>query len=195
MIKTIIAFLLLVFVLGSCKEEEKQKEIVIATEETEAITIDNLEVVLDTLKNEQANVDFTLPTPDTTLVSNNKLGMIDKLNNYLKSNFKVSIATKVLETTTANHPEGIYDCHERTEYDNIIFETYTCDMQLENTLEFKDYSFKEVKRVLSILFIDNDDFKWYNAYRYEPKEESGAACFLEIKEDKNNILVSYGCGC
>ncbi|MDG1477524.1 MAG: hypothetical protein P8Q14_10290 [Vicingaceae bacterium] len=147
----------------------------------------------NTLTNEQPNT--TLPSPGVSLITDQKLGMIDKLNSYLKENFSITETAKVLETTTANHPDGIYDCHLRTEYGNIIFETYTCDHQLENTLKFNGYSFKEVKRVLSVLFTDNEYFKWYDKYRYEPKEESGAGCFLEMKEDKNSILVSYGCGC
>ncbi len=147
----------------------------------------------NTLTNEQPNT--TLPTPGVSLITDQKLGMIDKLNSYLKESFSITETAKVLETTTANHPDGIYDCHLRTEYGNIIFETYTCDQQLENTLKFNGYSFKEVKRVLSMLFTDNEYFKWFDKHRYEPAEESGAGCFLEMKEDKNSILVNYGCGC
>ena len=60
--------------------------------------------------------------------------------------FSVTKTIEVIETTSANHPEGIFDCHTRTEYGKIALEEYMCDSyDLTKTIEFNNYSLKEVQ--------------------------------------------------
>jgi len=136
-----------------------------------------------------------LPTPDSSFFNNPKPLAENIIEKYVKSYFAVTQGTKIIETTSADHPEGIWDCHTRTEYGEISTETYTCDMQFDQTFRIKNYSFNEVNRVLKILFKDDEFEIWNNSNNYGPIE-GGAGCYVEIKEEENKkIIVTYGCGC
>ena len=202
--KYIINILLLVFVFYSCRDSKKNKlnQAVIISEEKKSFPIESVESasqkdIIDTLINRELltnQIKLTLPTPDTAFFNNltppiEKIGLIEK---YIKTHFTVTQLTKVIETTSADHPEGVWDCHTRTEYGNIAMEERTCELQLEKTVEFKNYSFKEVNSVLKILYPEVENKKWNdNTYSYD--SDGGYGCSLEIINANDKILVFYGC--
>ena len=202
--KYIINILLLVFVFSSCRELKKNElnETVIISEEKESFPIDSVEPVsqkdtIDILNNRKLTtnkIKLTLPTPDTAFFNNPTppIESIDLIEKYIKTYFTVTQPTKVIGTTSADHPEGVWDCHTRTEYGNIAMEERTCELQLEKTVEFKNYSFKEVNSVLKILYPEVENKKWNdNTYAYD--SDGGYGCSLDIINTNDKILVFYGC--
>ena len=82
----------------------------------------------------------------------------------------------------------------RTEFGNIAIETYSLhEVELSQKFIFKNYSIEEVKRIIRILFVNDEYHKW-DGNIYGPKE-SGAGCFVEIKEETDKIVVTFGCSC
>jgi hypothetical protein len=204
--KYIIKIFILVCLFSSCKEQ-KHNELnasEIISEEKEPSPFDSVthlsqKDTIDTLNNQKSitnKVNLTLPTPDTAFFNNPILPIenIDLIEKYVKTYFTMTQPTKVLETTSADNTEGVWDCHLRTEYGSIALEEYTCDLQLEKTVEFKIYSFEEVNRILKILYPEGESNKW-NGNIYEYEDESGLGCSLEIINKIDKILVLYGCSC
>ena len=199
--KYLINILLLFFVFFSCKEPKKNElnETIIFSKEKKSFPIEPVSQneIMDTLNNRKliANkIKLTLPTPDSAFFNNSILPNenADLIEKYIKMHFIVTHATKVIETTSTDHPEGVWDCHIRTEYGSIALEEYTCDLQLEKTVEFKNYSFKEVIRILKILYPEVKNKTWNdNSYVYDSDE--GYGCSMEINNINDKILVSYGC--
>ncbi len=202
--KYIINILLLFFVFSSCKEPKNNElnETIIISKKKESFSIKPAETVsqkdtIDTLNNEVLIINkirLTLPTPDTEFLNNHThpIENINLIEKYIKTHFTVTEPTKVLETTSADHLEGFWDCHTRTEYGNIAIEERTCEIQLEKTVEFKSYSFKEVNSVLKILYPEGENKKWNdNSYAYD--SDGGYGCSLEIINTSDKILVNYGC--
>lgn len=194
--------LLLIFVMNSCQESKNIEDV---TEENEFPTIDSIIpnspiIKADTLDNQKLitnKIDSILPTPDSIFfVDIDTSESVDLIiNKYINSNFLITKPTKVLETTAADHPEGIGDCHTRTEYGNIAFEEYTCDLFLTETIEFKNYSFEEVNRVFRILFTkkhNNGEGDGWHEGEYIYGDDM---CSLSIVEVKDKIIVTYGCSC
>tara|TARA_B100000809_G_scaffold259627_1_gene304986 strand:- start:856 stop:1431 length:576 start_codon:yes stop_codon:yes gene_type:complete len=191
--------------MTSCQEAKnnKSKEIEIVSEENEISPIDSTKPlssknIVDTLDLQNLitnKIDSILPTPDSTFFgdTDTSTSVAFIINKYINSNFFVTKTTKVLETTSADHPEGVFDCHTRTEYGNIAIEERTCELQLEKTVEFKNYSFKEVCRIIKILFTKKSDNGegWHEGeYIY-----GDGMCSLSIIEGKDKIIVTYGCSC
>lgn len=202
--KYIIKILLFVCVFSSCKEQKNNElnATEIISEEKESFPFDSAKHLsqkdtMDTFNNRKSitnKIKLTLPTPDTTLFKNPTppIENIDLIEMYVKTYFTITQPTKVLETTPADNPEGVWDCHIRTEYGNIAMEEYTCDLQLEKTLEFKNYSFKEVNRVLKILYPEVENKVWEeNIYVYD--SDGGYGCSLEVIDENDKIVVFYGC--
>lgn len=184
--------------MTSCQEAKNNK-----SKENEISPIDSTKLlssknIVDTLDLQNlitTKIDSILPTPDSTFFSNTDASTsVDFIiNKYINSNFFVTKTIKVLETTSADHPEGVWDCHTRTEYGNIAIEERTCELQLEKIVEFKNYSFKEVCRIIKILFTKKSDNGegWYEGeYIY-----GNGMCSLSIIEGNDKIMVTYGCSC
>ena len=197
--KYTIHLLLLIFVMTSCQEAKNNKSIEVEISPDDSIKPTSSKKTVNTLDHQNLitnKIDSILPTPDSTFfididTSTSLNFIIDK---YINSNFFVTKPTKILETTAADHPEGVWDCHTRTEYGNIAFEEYTCDLFLTKTIEFKNYSFEEVNRVFRILFTKKSDNGesdgWYeDSYNYD------GMCNLGIRKENNIIIVDFGCSC
>jgi len=132
-----------------------------------------------------------LPTPDSTFFNNPKPLTENIIEKYVKSYFTVSQPTKIIKTTSADHPEGVWNCHTRTEYGEISAETYTCDMQFDQTFRFENYTFEEVNRIVRILLKDDEYDHWVgNKYG-----QGRTGCYVEIKNEKDKIIITYGCSC
>lgn len=131
-----------------------------------------------------------LPTPDSTFFNNPNPQAENLIEKYVKSYFAVTQPTEVLETTSTDHPEGVWDCHTKTEYGKIITTTYTCDMQFDQIFRFDNYTFEEVHRILKLLFVDNNEGYW-NGSKYG----NGIGCSIEIEKNNGKIIVALGCGC
>lgn len=60
---------------------------------------------------------------------------------------------------------------------------------------FSNYPKNEVIKFIDWFF--KTDYNVWNKSKtkYQPKEDGDAGCYLEIKEFKNEILLSYYCGC
>ena len=188
----------------SCKEQ-KHNELnasEIISEEKESSPFDSVThlsqkdtiATLNYQKSITNKINLTLPTPDTAFFNNPTppIENIDLIEKYVKTYFTMTQPTKGLETTSADNPEGVWDCHIRTEYGSIALEEYTCDLQLEKTVEFKNYSFEEVNRILKILYPEVENKTWNdNSYAYD--SDGGYGCSLEINNTNDKILVFYGC--
>ena len=135
--------------------------------------------------------ELILPTPDSTFFNNPKPLAENIIEKYVKSYFTITQPTKVIETTSADHPEGVWDCHTRTEYGKISTETYTCDMQFDQTFRFENYTFEDVNRIARILLKD-DEYDHWDGNKYG---QGGTGCYVEIKKGKDKIIITYGCSC
>ena len=202
--KSIIKILLLVSLFSSCKEQKNNEENVpeIISKKKESSSFDSATLIsqkntIETLNNLRLitnKVELTLLTPDTTLFNNPTLHIenIDLIELFVKTHFTITQSAMVLETTSADNPEGSWDCHIRTEYGNIALEEYICDLQLGKTVEFKNYIFEEVNRVLKILYPEVKNKVWEeNTYVYD--SNLGYECSLEVIDENNKIVVLYGC--
>lgn len=199
--KYAISFFFLLFVLTYCQDQKnnKSKKAQIVTKKMK-LRLSPPKASLDTLENQKLitnGIDSILPTPDSTFfididTSTSLDFIIDK---YINSNFSVTKPTKILETTAADHPEGVWDCHTRTEYGNIAFEEYNCDLFLTKTIEFSNYSFEDVNRIIKKLFTkksnNGESDGWYQGqYIY-----GDSMCSLSIIENDEKIIVTFGCSC
>lgn len=60
---------------------------------------------------------------------------------------------------------------------------------------FPNYSKNDVVQFVE-WFFKNDYSKWNKSKtKYQPKEDGDAGCYMEIKELKGRIILSYSCGC
>jgi hypothetical protein len=202
--KYIIKILLVVCIFSSCKEQNNNElnASEIMSKKKESSPLDSVKHLLqkDTIDslNKQKSItnmiELTLPTPDTTIFNSpaTPLENIDLIEIYVKTYFIITQPAKVLESTSADNQEGLWDCHIRTEYGNIAMVEYTCDFQLEKTVEFKNYSLEEVKRVLKILYPEVEYKLWEeNTYAYD--SDGGYGCSLEVINENEKIMVFYGC--
>ncbi len=65
----------------------------------------------------------------------------------------------------------------------------------EAEIIFPNYSKNDVIKFVE-WFFKNDYSKWNKSKtKYQPKEDGDAGCYLEIKELKGKIILSYSCGC
>ena len=97
---------------------------------------------------------------------------------------------KVLEKTSLDNPEGVFDCSFITNYGNISLTEYSCDLQLEEGIIFSSYNLHEVKAVLKVLYPQGN---WEsNTYSYE---DNGIGCSIHIITSDEEVHVSFGCSC
>ena len=132
-----------------------------------------------------------LPTPDATFFNNPNPLAENIIEKYAKSYFTVTQPTKIIKTTSADHQEGVRNCHTRTEYGNISTETYTCDMQFDQIFRFENYTFEEVNRIVRILLKDDE----YNHWVGNKYGQDGTGCYVEIMKEKDKIIINFGCSC
>jgi hypothetical protein len=65
----------------------------------------------------------------------------------------------------------------------------------EAEIIFPNYSKNDVIKFIE-WFFKNDYSKWNKSKtNYQPKEDGDPGCYLEIKELKDKIILSYSCGC
>lgn len=78
----------------------------------------------------------------------------------------------------------------------IKWKTNSCsEVGIEAEITFPNYSKKDIVSFVE-WFFQNEDNKWNKLRtKYQPKEEGDAGCYLEIKELKGKIVLSYYCGC
>ena len=159
---------------------------------------------------QENKIDTILPTPDSTFFNNLDSSRINNadyvIEKYIDSYFFITKEKEVIEKASLNHTEiPGEDCRYRTEYNSIaIEEDYGCDSYFQTTtIEFNNYSFEEVKRIIKILLPtkynrENDhgnpgDSDGWNEsdldYNYNDN------CSLSIFKEENKILVQYGCSC
>jgi len=171
MIKTKITFLLFVFVLASCQEQEKTTDKKMVAEETEPSAIDTPEttIIKDTVITLNNEPSLTLPTPDASffvgLDSSDVEAILEKYLNYYK-----------------------------------IENDYIDNLDGSEQFQLKNYNLKEVKRVLRTLLPkkskNGDEDGWYyDAYENRSYYLYQGMCNLEIDERKNTIIIDYGCSC
>ena len=158
----------------------------------------------------KGNTNLVLPTPDSKFFSgleiskrNNAQYVIEK---YIDTYLVVSKARKVIGKAPLSHTEiPGENCLFRTEYSNVvIFEDFGCDSYFQTTsIEFKNYSFDEVQRLIKILLpkvqmvSDDDNYPadrtgWNESENYYKYNSN---CTLDIHKEENKILISYGCSC
>mgnify|MGYP001049780084 CR=1 FL=1 len=163
----------------------------IKTEEDEPRSYNPIKVT-DVSKQKNNSV---LPTPDSIFFKNSKPISENIIEKYIKTYFKITHPTKLIERGRSEVGEPVKDCHYEIIYGNISVGTNYCDMTLSQTFKFQNYSFEEVNRILRILLKDNEHDTW-NGNIYGPKEEGAGDCYIEIGKDGNTIIVSHGCvGC
>lgn len=78
----------------------------------------------------------------------------------------------------------------------IKLKTNSCS-EAGNEVEiiFPNYSKNDIIKFVE-WFFKNDYSKWNKSKtKYQPKEDGDAGCYLEIKELKSKIILSYSCGC
>lgn len=156
------------------------------------------------------NTTLVLPTPDSLFFGglevskrNNAQYVIEK---YIDTYLIVSKARDIIGKAPLSHTEiPGENCLYRTEYDSIVYvEDYGCDSYFQTTsIEFKNYNFDEVKRIVKILLpkvhkeSSDDNFPvdrtgWDESGRYY---EYNSNCTLDIRKEENKIFISYGCSC
>jgi uncharacterized protein YecT (DUF1311 family) len=141
----------------------------------------------------EQNNGAVLPTPDSLFYANGD-GSIDQ---YIKTYFKLIKARAGSREAIDNpeYPDGGF-CEFRTEYDRVVIkEEYGCDSyDFIQTYEFRNYSLKEVTRILKILLpkiaTEIEDDGWHPEGFYTED-----VCTLSILKKGNKIIVEYGCGC
>lgn len=78
----------------------------------------------------------------------------------------------------------------------IKLKTNSCsESGIEAEIIFPNYSKNDVVNFVEWFF--KDEYSKWNKYKtkYQPKEDGDAGCYLEIKELKGKIILSYSCGC
>jgi hypothetical protein len=66
---------------------------------------------------------------------------------------------------------------------------------IEVEIIFPNYSKSDIVKFVE-WFFKSDDYKWNKSKtEYQPKADGEAGCYIEIKELKNKIILSYSCGC
>jgi len=139
--------------------------------------------------------DSILPIPDSSFFKNPIPISENIIEKYIKSYFKRTQPTKLIQRGRSEHGEPVRDCHYEIIYGNISVGTNYCDMTPSQTFKFQNYSFEEVNQILRILLKDNEYDTW-NGNIYGPKEEGAGDCYIEIGKEANIIIVSYECvGC
>jgi uncharacterized protein YecT (DUF1311 family) len=181
----------------------------IRTEEEEpSANLNNVQVT-----SEESTSDSILPTPDSKFMySLDKVRMINAdyvIDKYLETYFFIVEPKKVTRRTDVNNPEyheGPVDCGFRTVYNNNIIQEddFGCDSYTQTTIiEFGNYSFKEVNRVIKILLpkLYEKDKAGYTGgqegwHHLDGDDEfyDYSSCSLEILTRDNKIFVEYGCG-
>ncbi|NOR45326.1 MAG: DUF1311 domain-containing protein [Candidatus Delongbacteria bacterium] len=164
----------------------------------------------DQVVTQESKVDTILPTPDSTFFSSLDSIRINNadhvIENYINSYFDITKKKEVIEKASLDHTEiPGEDCRYRTEYGNIVIEEdYGCDSYFQTTtIEFKNYSFDEVKRILKVLLpkeYNREDEKGYGGSPDGWEENGhyynyGGNCHLDIIKGENKIIVQYGCSC
>jgi uncharacterized protein YecT (DUF1311 family) len=141
-------------------------------------------------------IDSILPRPDSSFFNNPKPLAESIIEKYIKTYFKNTQPTKILERGRSEIGEPVRDCHQETIYGNISVETNSCDMMgIEQTFRFKNYAFVEIKRILKMLLKGNEHQIW-NGNKYGPREEGAGDCYTELKEAEDQVIISYYCvGC
>lgn len=156
------------------------------------------------------NTNLALPTPDSIFFSeleiskrNNAQYVIEK---YIDTYLVVSKAREVIDKAPLSNTEiPGENCLYRTEYENIVFiEDYGCDSYFQTTsIQFKNYSFDEIKRLIKILLQKVEKISGYDNYpvdrtgwnESEDYYQYNSNCTLDIHKEENKILISYGCSC
>lgn len=179
----------------------------VRTEEDEPKVQDSIatQTVLQT-----GDTNLLLPTPDSLFFSrleiskrNNAQYVIEK---YIDTYLVISKARQVIGKAPLSHTEiPGENCLFRTEYGNVvIFEDFGCDSYFQTTsIEFKNYGFDKVQTLIKILLpkvqrvSDDDNYPtdrtgWNESENYY---EFNSNCTLDIHQEKNKILISYGCSC
>ena len=152
-----------------------------------------------------------LPTPDSeflnSLDDSRRIDAEYMIDKYLETYFFIVEPEKVIRKTEIDNPEypdGPVDCGFRTVYNNnlIIEDDFGCDSYTRSTIiEFGNYSFKEVSRVIKILLPKvyksgyyEDQDGWHDLESDDEWYGYSGSCSLSIYSRDNQTFVDYGCG-
>lgn len=178
-------------------------------EEPKNTSLNNLQIIT-----QESISDSILPTPDSKFMNSlDKSRIIDAeyvIDKYLETYFYIVEPEKVIRRTDVDnpeYPEGPVDCGFRTVYNNnvVIEDDFGCESYTRTTtIEFGNYSFKEVNRVVKILLPklfkkDASDYTknqggWHNLDGDDEWYEYGGSCSLSISKRDNKTFIDYVCG-
>lgn len=180
----------------------------VRTEDEEPKSYKSNKVQVVSLENE---MDSILPTPDVKFINSLDKSRITNaeyvIEKYIDTFFHITKQEEVIEKASISHTEiPGEDCRYRTEYNRSIAveKDYGCDSYDQTTtIEFTNYSLREVKRVLKCMLPTkyNRENDYGNPVDSEGWDESdgdynyNGNCSLHIHKEENKILVQFGCGC
>jgi len=178
-------------------------------EEPKNTSLNNLQIIT-----QESISDSILPTPNSKFMDSlDKSKIIDAeyvIDKYLETYFYIVEPEKVIRRTDVDnpeYPEGPVDCGFRTVYNNnvVIEDDFGCESYTRTTsIEFGNYSFKEVNRVVKILLpklfkkdvagYTEDQEGWHNLEGDDEYYDYNGSCSLEINKRDNKTLIDYVCG-
>lgn len=109
--------------------------------------------------------------------------------------------SKYIGKTSEHILKRFYDSNEvcAKEYEfktGIKLKTNSCsEAGVEGEIIFRNYSKNEVIKFVEWFFKTGDNVWNKSKTEYQPKEDLVAGCYINIKELKGKIILSYSCGC
>jgi hypothetical protein len=141
-----------------------------------------------------------LPTPKTsyTITSNTNIDIGEIINEYVASSFEQNTSKKTIQINSKNKfnccgCELCSDPSKKKLYGNIVVtKTIHCDSP-KYIYEFIGYKFDDVVKVLRLLLIDGDYYKWNeNSFDIIDFDEDVYSGFVEISNEGDRTLVLIG---
>jgi len=141
-----------------------------------------------------------LPKPTTSyeITPNTNIDIGEIIKEYLASNFKQNTSKKTIQINSKNKYnccgcELCSDPSKKKLYGNtVITNTIHCDSP-KHIYEFIGYEFDDVVKVLRLLLIDGDYYKWKeNSFDIIDFDEDVYSGFVEISNEGDRILVIIG---
>jgi len=141
-----------------------------------------------------------LPSPETSYIvgPNDGIGMGNVIKEYISANFDQNKSIRTIRANSKNDYncckcEVCTDPSTKQLYGNIVItDTHHCDSP-QSIFEFIGYKYAEVEKMLKLLLIDGDYYKWSeNSYDIIDFEEDVYSGFVEIEDDGDRIIVIIG---
>ena len=141
-----------------------------------------------------------LPTPKSfyEITPNTNKGFGEIINEYLALNFDQNTSKKTIQINTKNKLnccgcELCSDPSKKKLYGNILVtKTIHCDSP-KYIFEFIGYEYDNVAKMLRLLLIDGDYYKWSeNSFERIDFNEDAYSGFVEISNEGDRIIVIIG---